>query len=392
LRNILRSILFVAALATVGTVPADAQPRGDIPLTEFCSGRRPQDIANLPSAARAQVEKQLAELAEEIEIACAQAKLSPTPVHETADTDPAATHTNWVMAARFSPDGRYIMSASNDLTLRLWDVATGHHLRVIARFQARPIWIAVSPDGKRVAVSIDKAHIALIDIDSGKETGRIEPIAKELRYGVRPVIYDGAGRLITPLDDKTVGIFPPGGTGAPIRLDGHAKEIFQIAVSDAAHLIATGDDGGTVYLWDLKTGQRLETIKVINHSIYGLGFAPDGTKVAIAGDRQVFIWDVASRKSFRLIASTSKLGMFGVAFTRDGKELVTARRHAELWNAATGEHLRHFGPFSDLTHSLAVSPNGKYLLTTHIGSDLRLWEIETGTFFRRFGRDTKPPR
>jgi WD40 repeat protein len=84
--------------------------------------------------------------------------------------------------------------------------------------------------------------------------------------------------------------------------------------------------------------------------------------------------------------------MFGLVFTHNGKRLITARRHPELWDATTGEKLRHFGPFTDLTHSLTISPDGKYLLTTHMGSDLRLWEIETGTFFRRFGRNVTRPQ
>jgi WD40 repeat protein len=380
----------LAALITIATCPLAAEAR-DMALTEFCAGQRPPEIAKLSPAVRAQFEKQIAEQAEEIEIACAQAKLSRTPVHDTADADPAATHTDWNWDAKFTPDGRHIVSAGKDLTLRLWDVASGRQLRVIARFPTRPLWLAIAPDGKRAAVSIDAQHIAVIDIDSGKEVGRIPPPTKGLNSR-RPVEFDGAGRLIAQIDEQTVGIFPPGGDGTPIRLDGHAKHVLQIAVSDTARLIATGDDGGTVYLWELETGRRLDTIKVLDSSIDGLGFAPDGSKLAIGGNGKVFIRDVAGRQTAPLITSKWRLGMHAVAFTRDGKGLITARTLPELWNAATGEKLRHFGPFNDLTHSLALSPDGKYLLTTHIGSDLRLWEIETGTFFRRFGRDVHPPR
>jgi WD40 repeat protein len=380
----------LAALVTLAACPVGAQAR-DIALTELCAGQRPPDIAKLPAPARADFEKRIAERTEEIEIACAQAKLSPKPVHDTADSDPAATHTDWNWDAKFTPDGRHIVSAGKDLTLRLWDVATGRHLRVIARLPVRPLWLAMAPDGKRVAVSIDTRHIAVIDIDSGKEVGGIPAPAKELNSR-RPVEFDGAGRLIAQIEDRTVGIFPPGGGGTPVRLEGHAKHVLQIAVSDKARLIASGDDGGTVHLWDLETGRRLDTIKVLDNSIDGLAFSPDGGKLAVGGDGKVFIRDIAGQRTSRLIASTWRLGMHGVAFTRDGKALITARILPELWNAATGEKLHLFGPFSDLTHSLAISPDGKYLLTTHIGSDLRLWEIETGTFFRRFGRDVNPPR
>jgi len=378
------------AVVVISACPLAAEAR-DMALTEFCSGQRPPEIARLPAKSRTEFEQQLAERAEEIEIACAQAKLSPKPVHDTADADPTATHTDWNWDARFTPDGRQVVSAGKDLTLRLWDVATGRHLRVIAKVPVRPLWLAISPDGSRIAVSIDTQHIALIDIDSGKEVGRIAPPGKTLNSR-RPVIFDGAGRLIAQIDDRTAGIFPPGIDGTPIRLEGHARHILQIAVSDTARLIATGDDGGAVHLWDLETGRRVDSFTAADRSIDGLGFSPDGGKLAVAVDGKVFIRDIGARQTARLITSTWRLGMHGIAFTRDGKGLITARILPELWNAATGEKLRHFGPFSDLTHSLALSPDGKYLLTTHIGSDLRLWEIESGTFFRRFGRDVNPPR
>jgi len=143
---------------------------------------------------------------------------------------------------------------------------------------------------------------------------------------------------------------------------------------------------------DLATGQQREPIRLGKTSVAALAFSPDGRKLAILQEGMVFVWDVAGRQSSRLIASDWRLGMFGIFYTHDGKGLITARRHAELWSAETGERLRHFGPFNDLAHSVAISPDGKHALTTHMGSDLRLWEIETGTFFRRFGRDVNPPR
>jgi WD40 repeat protein len=384
----MRTLLPLLALA--GLVPAAAQPARDIAYTELCAGKRPPEIANLPPAARARAEEQIAGIAEQIEIACAQAQLPRTPVHDTADTDPAATHTKWVRAAQFTPDGSRIVSAGDDLTLRLWDVATGRHLRVIARVPDRPFALAMSPDGRRVAVSIYEGDLLVVDIETGREAQRLARLANDNR--VRPAVFDGAGRLVTLLDARTLGIVPPDGQGAPVRLGAHPKPVKKLAVSDAARLIASGDEAGSVRLWDLAGGREVAVIRPANESVEALGFSPDGAKLAIAHSGNIFVWDVASKQSSKLIGSDWKLGMFDVAYTRDGKGLITARRHAELWSAATGAKLRHFGPFNDLAHSVAISPDGKHAVTTHMGSDLRLWEIETGTFFRRFGRDVNPPR
>ena len=55
------------------------------------------------------------------------------------------------------------------------------------------------------------------------------------------------------------------------------------------------------------------------------------------------------------------------------------------------KRVHHFGPFQDLLHSTDVSPDGKYLVTGHMGSDGRIWEIATGKLFRRLGKNVYPP-
>lgn len=379
--------ILLAAFAFIGALPAGARQVRDFKYTELCDGRRPPEIARLAPAARAEFEKQIAGEAEQIEIACVQAKLTRDPIHDTADADPEATHKHWVIDAAFTPDGRQIVSASYDRTLRLWDVATGRHLRVIAELPDRANRLALSPDGKQVAVAVMNNGVHLIEV----ETGKSRPLPSTRKDGWL-VATDGTGRVFTTLDEKTVGIYSPNGEGPLLRLDEHANQVYQIAVSDTARLIATADNSGKLHLWDLASGKRTETIEIGRTAPSALGFSPDGRKLAYAVHDKVFIRDFAGRRSSPLVASHWKLGMNRLAFTHDGKGLLAARVHPLLWNAETGERLRLFGPFNDHVHGLSVSPDGKYMVTSHIGSDLRMWEIGTGVFFRRFGRDVNPPR
>jgi WD40 repeat protein len=111
--------------------------------------------------------------------------------------------------------------------------------------------------------------------------------------------------------------------------------------------------------------------------------------VAVRG--QVYVYATADKKLIKKVLVYPTFGSFEVAFTADGQKLLIGQRHAQLWDIATGKRVHHFGPFSDLCHSLDVSPDGRYLVTGHIGSDGRIWDIATGTFHRRLGKNVRPP-
>ncbi len=68
-----------------------------------------------------------------------------------------AGHEATVNSAAFSPDGKLIVTASNDKTARLWDAGTGEVIRVLAGHEDGVNTAAFSPDGKRiVTASADK--------------------------------------------------------------------------------------------------------------------------------------------------------------------------------------------------------------------------------------------
>jgi hypothetical protein len=82
---------------------------------------------------------------------------------------PQVGHSDHVEAVAFSPDGRYVLTGSDDNTLKLWDVATGKELRSFSGHTYYVTSVAFSPDGRFGSSGSQDNEVKLWDLATGRE-------------------------------------------------------------------------------------------------------------------------------------------------------------------------------------------------------------------------------
>lgn len=342
---------------------------------------------------------------------CPRIGLPDKPVHDSADTSRDKSHTDWIYDAHYSANGSTILSASRDGSIGLWDAASGKMLRrIVMPASTGPNgygWVRSAVfigDEKTIAGAKDTLTVQLYASGDGAPQGEVPfAVAKDSFFPPR-MAATANGLLLLAGDSDTVDAIDVATKTARYKLAGHGKKATAVAVSEVADLVATasagaeasGDSQGSerkVFLWKLGTGEKIAEFIIDGRSDPdGLNFSRDGSQLAVISGGTVRIYSIADKRETQTIVVHPMFSVFDAAFTADGKGLITCQSHPALWDLATGKIIRHFGPFNDLCHSVEVSPDGKYALTTSMASDLKIWEIETGTFERRLGIDVKPPR
>jgi WD40 repeat protein len=152
-----------------------------------------------------------------------------------------------VWSAAFTPDGKHVVSAGWDSTLRLWEVATGRELgKVDVPDKGHVLCLAVSPDGKRLLTGDDQSRVALWNLDDLE----LEYEQKRSTQGVWGVAFSPDGRrAVSGGDDFQVRLWDADTLTELRHFPGHTSSVRGVAfLPDGRHALSASGDG-TVRVW-----------------------------------------------------------------------------------------------------------------------------------------------
>ena len=151
----------------------------------------------------------------------------------------------------YSPDGRYIISGSDDCTIRIWDAETGAAVSNILEGHTEGLTsVAPSPNGQRIISGSEDCTIRIWHTGTGAAVGK--PLEGHTSDWVKSVASSPDGRHITSRsDDSTTRTWDAQvDTAAGRPLGMHTYSVQSIAYSSGGKHIVSGSYGNTTRVLD----------------------------------------------------------------------------------------------------------------------------------------------
>ena len=286
-------------------------------------------------------------------------------------------HSEAVTSVVLSADGRYALSGSEDKTLKLWEVFSGHCLRTFEEHKNAVRSVFLSADGRYALSGSEDKTLKLWEVASGQRLQTFVGHADS----VNSVFLSADGRYAlsgsSKLYDRALKLWEvPSGHCLRTFVD-KGYDITSVSLSANGRYALSGSQDQTLKLWEVSSGQCLRTFEGHAHWVNSVFLSTDG-RYALSGslDHTLKLWEVSSGHCLRTFEGHTE-EVTSVFLSADGRYALSGSddKTLRLWEVSSGHCLRTFEGHTSQVNSVFLSTDGRYALSGSGDHTLKLWDI-----------------
>jgi WD40 repeat protein len=279
-------------------------------------------------------------------------------------------HTAPVTDIAISEDGRLIVSASYDGTIRLWDALSKKELRVFYTQSMGRIKIALK--GQTLAAAMPDGNLKFWEIESGA-------VLKIYAFADNPItsldFNLAKAEILLGFADGKIVIQNYENDKRSEVVQAHPDWVNVVGFSaDGTHFFTAADDGLT--LWTTKKMEEKQ--RLLATSVSTANFSVDGNYLVSGGqDGIVKIFDTENGRYINAFEGHEKRLVF-TTITPDNGAIISADLYGKVivWNVQTQDMIQNFD-IEKGVNAIKLHPDGRTLVTG-FRQNVRLWRTETG--------------
>jgi WD40 repeat protein/ABC-type Fe3+/spermidine/putrescine transport system ATPase subunit len=276
-------------------------------------------------------------------------------------------------ASALSSDGRYLVRATRDNNLGVWDVSSGRQLHSLFA-ETGVKYVVFSQDARCFAAVGTDSTVHVWETSSGRQVARLvnsgNVISVTLSRDARYLVATSGEGIAWAWEIVT--------NRAPGRL-AHEDLIRAVTFSSDGSYLATASVDGTARVWETIGARQLACL---NHerSVSALAFSPDGDHLAtVSDDYCVRLWPWRSGSSSQPALLSHEYPVNALTFHPGGNYIATASQDhtARIWEMSSGRQVTRMNHQGSIT-AIVFASDGRYLATTSADRTVGVWETESG--------------
>jgi WD40 repeat protein/tRNA A-37 threonylcarbamoyl transferase component Bud32 len=313
-------------------------------------------------------------------------------------------HQGGVLSLALSGDGQRLFAGSSlDATIKVWDLATGKEISPLLGHRGRVVSLALHSDGQRLASWSEDDTVKVWDLATGKAIRTLngktritgpalgaggkwlfadgtgadpgtDAVGRILRghAGSRPLAFHADGKQLCFVSGGVLKVWDLGAGEDNVSVDSQARNVRRLLPFDGRRLF-TGNEDGTISVWDLMTGKSLLTLRGHADPVTSLVLGPGGRRLCSASaDGTVMVWDLGAGDDPFVLR-------FGWGPT-DGKVVYCPGpgNTIRVWDLATGQEIRTLYGHDNRAPLLQHDGAGRRLYSGGEDTETKVWDTATG--------------